>query len=67
MRSTVFVEEGRFRNHMVTQGRNRDTDWFSVVDSEWPTVRAAHEQWLDQDNFDAEGLQRRALGDFFGD
>ncbi|KRA29673.1 MULTISPECIES: GNAT family N-acetyltransferase [unclassified Nocardioides] len=62
-----FVEEGRFRNHMVTQGRNRDTDWFSVIDSEWPTVRAAHEQWLDQDNFDADGLQRRALGDFFGD
>ena len=28
--------EGRFRNHMVTKGCNRDTDWFSVTDAEWP-------------------------------
>ena len=35
-----FTYEGRFRNHMVTQGRNRDTDWFSVTDAEWPAVRA---------------------------
>ena len=25
--------EGRFRHHMVTKGRNRDTDWFSVTDA----------------------------------
>ena len=31
-----FTYEGRFRNHMVTKGRNRDTDWFSVTDAEWP-------------------------------
>ena len=42
-----FVYEGRFRNHMVTQGRNRDTDWFSVTAEEWPAVCAAHEAWLD--------------------
>ncbi|MCR1782619.1 GNAT family N-acetyltransferase [Nocardioides carbamazepini] len=58
-----FVEEGRFRNHMVTQGRNRDTDWFSVTDTEWPAVRAAHEQWLDPANFDDTGRQRRSLGE----
>ncbi|NHA01811.1 GNAT family N-acetyltransferase [Nocardioides sp. W3-2-3] len=52
-----FVEEGRFRNHMVTQGRNRDTDWFSVTDAEWPAVRAAHERWLDPASFDADGRQ----------
>lgn len=58
-----FVEEGRFRNHMVTQGRNRDTDWFSVIDTDWPAVRTAHEQWLDPANFDAAGRQRRRLGE----
>ena len=34
-----FHYEGRFRHHMVTKGRNRDTDWFSVTDAEWPAVR----------------------------
>lgn len=56
-----FVYEGRFRNHMVTQGRNRDTDWFSVTAQEWPQVRAAHEAWLDPANFDDQGRQRSAL------
>nr|WP_218910493.1 GNAT family protein [Nocardioides thalensis] len=56
-----FVYEGRFRNHMVIKGRNRDTDWFSVTDAEWPRVRAAHEAWLDPSNFDAEGSQRSRL------
>ncbi|GAA3551552.1 GNAT family N-acetyltransferase [Nocardioides daeguensis] len=56
-----FVEEGRFRNHMVVQGRSRDTDWFSVTDAEWPAVRAVHERWLDHANFDAAGRQRTAL------
>lgn len=57
-----FTEEGRFRNHMVVQGRNRDTDWFSVTDAEWPALRAAHRRWLDPANFDDEGRQRTPLG-----
>jgi len=56
-----FTYEGRFRHHMVTKGRNRDTDWYSVTDTEWPAVRAAHERWLDPANFDAEGRQRTSL------
>jgi len=56
-----FRYEGRFRHHMVTKSRNRDTDWFSVTDREWPPVRAAHEAWLNPDNFDAVGRQRRSL------
>ena len=31
-----FTYEGRFRNAMVYKGRNRDTDWFSITDAEWP-------------------------------
>lgn len=56
-----FTYEGQFRNHMVTQGRNRDTDWFSITDGEWPQVRAAHEAWLDPANFDDEGRQQTSL------
>jgi RimJ/RimL family protein N-acetyltransferase len=56
-----FTYEGRFRNHMVTQGRSRDTDWFSVTDAEWPAVRLALQTWLQPDNFDDEGRQRLAL------
>lgn len=56
-----FTYEGRFRNHMVTQGRNRDTDWFSVTDGEWPQVRARHEAWLDPANFDDAGQQLTSL------
>jgi RimJ/RimL family protein N-acetyltransferase len=52
-----FTYEGRFRNHMVTKGRNRDTDWFSVTDAEWPVVRSEHERWLDPANFDGDGRQ----------
>jgi RimJ/RimL family protein N-acetyltransferase len=56
-----FRYEGRFRHHMVTKGRNRDTDWYSVTDAEWPAVRAAHQAWLDPANFDGEGRQRTSL------
>ena len=34
-------EEGTFRNHMITaSGRIRHTVYFSIVDSEWPGVKA---------------------------
>lgn len=56
-----FRYEGRFRQHMVTKGRNRDTDWFSVTDGEWPPLRAAHQRWLASANFDASGRQRQSL------
>ncbi|CAN5709337.1 GNAT family protein [soil metagenome] len=56
-----FRYEGRFRHHLITKGRNRDTDWFSVTDTEWPAVRAAHEAWLDPANFADDGAQRTPL------
>jgi RimJ/RimL family protein N-acetyltransferase len=58
-----FVFEGVFRQHMVVKGRNRDTAWFSIVDGEWPVIRAAFEAWLSLDNFDEEGQQRRTLSE----
>ena len=59
-----FQYEGLFRQATITRGRNRDTAWFSVIDSEWPALRAAFEGWLGPDNFDAAGRQRRSLASF---
>jgi RimJ/RimL family protein N-acetyltransferase len=56
-----FTFEGVFRQHMWTKGANRDTAWFSMLDSEWPQIRAAYERWLDPANFDAGGRQREPL------
>ena len=30
-----FQPEGTFRQHLIVKGRNRDTAWFSMLDSEW--------------------------------
>jgi RimJ/RimL family protein N-acetyltransferase len=56
-----FTYEGLFRQHMIVKGRNRDTAWFSMLDSEWPARKAAFERWLAPDNFDASGRQRKSL------
>ena len=55
-----FTHEGRFRNAVTVKGRSRDTDWFSIIDDEWPPRRAALEAWLDPANH-ADGVQQRRL------
>jgi RimJ/RimL family protein N-acetyltransferase len=44
-----FTFEGVFRAHMIVRGRNRDSAWFSLLDTEWPAVRDALERWLGTD------------------
>ncbi len=56
-----FSYEGIFRQAVVYKGRNRDTAWFSITDREWPAIRAAQEQWLAPENFDAQGRQKVSL------
>jgi RimJ/RimL family protein N-acetyltransferase len=58
-----FTFEGIFRQAIVYHERNRDTAWFSVIDSEWPALRTSYARWLDAANFDAEGQQREKLVD----
>jgi RimJ/RimL family protein N-acetyltransferase len=58
-----FRYEGKFRYHVVFNRRNRDTAWLSVTVEEWPGIRAAMESWLDPDNFDDAGVQRKRLGE----
>jgi RimJ/RimL family protein N-acetyltransferase len=56
-----FTPEGVFRQHMVAKGRNRDTAWFSIIDTEWPALRQGYERWLSPDNFDDLGQQKKSL------
>lgn len=58
-----FSFEGVFRQHLIVKGRNRDTAWFAMIDKEWPTIGRALEEWLDPENFDSEGQQKRRLGE----
>ncbi|MBV8651811.1 MAG: GNAT family N-acetyltransferase [Alphaproteobacteria bacterium] len=56
-----FRYEGLFRQATIYKGRNRDTAWYSIIDKEWPSLRAAFERWLDPANFDVEGRQKLSL------
>ena len=56
-----FSFEGIFRQHMIIKGHNRDTAWFSMLDTEWPLRRAALERWLAPQNFDHDGHQYSPL------
>jgi RimJ/RimL family protein N-acetyltransferase len=55
--------EGVFRQANITKGRNRDTAWFAAIDTEWPVLQVAFETWLQPDNFDLSGQQKRSLSE----
>ena len=59
-----FSFEGVFRQATMYKGRNRDTAWFSIIDREWPMIKQAFTAWLDEQNFDEEGQQRKSLWSF---
>ncbi len=52
-----FTFEGIFRQERIYKNRNRDTAWFSIIDHEWPTVKARFQKWLHPTNFDKNGYQ----------
>lgn len=56
-----FTYEGTFRQALVYKGRNRDTDWFSIIDKEWPNIKQQYEHWLDEKNFNSDGTQIHKL------
>jgi RimJ/RimL family protein N-acetyltransferase len=56
-----FTFEGIFRHARVVKGHNRDTAWYSIIDSEWPARKIAFEAWLDPANFDINGRQLTKL------
>jgi len=61
-----FTYEGTFRNAVIYKGRSRDTAWFSITAGEWPRVRRAFESWLEPQNFEPGGQQRRSLRELRG-
>jgi RimJ/RimL family protein N-acetyltransferase len=56
-----FVYEGIFRQATIYKSRNRDTAWYSIIDSEWPKLKQAFEEWLDAANFNGDGQQKKSL------
>ncbi|WP_127755101.1 MULTISPECIES: GNAT family protein [unclassified Devosia] len=56
-----FTYEGLFRQDRIVKGESRDTAWFSIIDSEWPVLRAEFERWLSPDNFAPDGRQKTQL------
>jgi len=41
-----FKYEGLFRQHMVVKGKNRDTAWYAVIDTDWPMLEQDFEAYL---------------------
>lgn len=60
-----FTFEGIFRQAIMYKGRNRDTAWYSILDSEWPQLKQAFKSWLNPTNFDLDGCQRMSLKEFY--
>lgn len=56
-----FQFEGVFRQDRIVKGESRDTAWYSMIDGEWPAIRAEYERWLDEGNFEEGGVQRTKL------
>ncbi|VAW99996.1 Protein export cytoplasm protein SecA ATPase RNA helicase (TC 3.A.5.1.1) [hydrothermal vent metagenome] len=56
-----FQFEGIFRQAQVVDGCNRDTAWFSIIDSEWMALKNKFETWLAAFNFDDQGQQVKSL------
>jgi len=56
-----FTFEGIFRQHMIVKRRNRDTAWFSMLDTEWPSRKIEFERWLHPSNFTEENIQLTSL------
>jgi len=59
-----FTYEGLFRQAVIYKDRNRDTAWFSIIDTEWPARKAAFEAWLAPENLDENARQRQPLSAF---
>ncbi len=61
-----FTFEGTHRMHMVVKGRRRDSDWYSIIEDEWPSRRDALLAWLAPENFAPDGTAKRGLAEIRG-
>lgn len=58
-----FTYDGLFRQALVYKGRNRDTAWYSILDSDWPRLKQGFESWLAPGNMDGNGHQKSSLSE----
>lgn len=56
-----FKFEGIFRQAAIVKGLNRDTAWYSIIDTEWLAFNIAFQAWLAPSNFDVHGQQLTSL------
>ena len=47
-----FIFEGVFRQAAIYKKRNRDSDWFSIIDKEWKQCKNKFQRYLKRSNFD---------------
>lgn len=59
-----FQFEGTFRRAIVYKGRNRDTNWYSMIEEDYQNMKPKFQSWLKPDNFDETGKQILSLQDF---
>ncbi len=58
-----FTYEGTFRQSTHYKGRNRDSAWFGMTDTDWTLAGRRLRNWLSPVNFNDDGSQRQRLGD----
>lgn len=54
-----FTFEGIHRQAVISKGRNRDTCWFSILDSEWILLEKIYMDWLY--SIDSKAIQSYSL------
>lgn len=54
-----FTFEGIHRQAVISKGRNRDTCWFSIIDSEWILLEKIYMDWLY--SIDSQAIQSYSL------
>lgn len=58
-----FKFEGTLRQKVVYNGRNRDTDWFGMTETNYATMKPKFTRWLAPENFDETRHQKRSLNE----
>lgn len=58
-----FTMEGVLRNYGIVKGRSVDFAILSVIDADWPQIKASVHAWLAPENFDQQKRQIRKLED----
>lgn len=56
-----FISEGLWRSAVNIKGQRRDIAWFAMLRNEWPIHKKLLLAWLDDQNFDENGVAKASL------